>query len=114
MALTQTQFDSMLCNAKNCYSLLAYNAVKNRTFGEEEEYCEKVPQMKKLYSLIYVMESEYNARFADCEPCSCNSQPYSGDPDTLSCPETCLDDDGICALNEKVKILCDAVKGNCN
>lgn len=114
MAVTSTYMEGVLCKAKGCYSSLSYKAVKNRSYGEDEEFEDKIPLMKKLYSLIFVLENEYNSRFGDCIPCSCGGAPYKGSEDDLSCAENCLTDDQICLLNEKVNLLCDRVNSSCN
>jgi len=114
MAITQTYLDNILCRAKDCYSELSYRATKNRKFGEDDDFYNKMPYMKKLYSLIYVLKNEYCARFCDCTPCSCNGEEYSGDPNDLSCKEACLTDDQVCFLYEKIKLICDSVSSSCN
>jgi len=114
MAITQEYLDSVLCRAKDCYSSLSYRAMKDRNYGDEDAYCEKFPSMKKLYSLIHVLEREYSTRFCDCTPCSCDNKPYGGSADDLSCPEPCLTDDQVCFLYEKVKLLCDSTSSSCN
>ena len=112
MALTQEDFDSIICKAKRCYSALAQRTAKNRNYGETDKVDFNTPIMKKYYSLLFVLQNEYNTSFCDCTPCSCNGEPYS-EPDDLSCKTRCLTDDEICLLSEKINILCSVTAKAC-
>lgn len=112
MAFTEANFDSLLCKLKKCTADLGYSAVKNRTYGDETLFCEKVPLMKALSTIQYVLNWEYNARYGTCSTCLCDGTSFT-DTDVLACPEACLDDDGICSLAELIDQLCARVKAVC-
>jgi len=112
MAFTQANFESLLCKLKNCTADLGISAVKNKTYGDDMLFCEKVPLMKKLYIIQYVLNWEYNTRYSECKTCLCDGSEYT-DQDVLSCPQECLDEEGICLLAEYIDLLCSRVKGVC-
>jgi len=112
MAFTQENFDNLLCKIKGCMADLGDSGVKNKTYGDEDLFCHKVLTMKRLSVIKYVLDWEYNARYGDCQVCDCGGKPIT-DTDILSCPQECLDDDGICKLAEYVNILCERVREIC-
>lgn len=112
MAFTQENFDNLLCKLKRCMADLGDSAVKNKTFGDESLFCEKIPIMKSLSVIQYVLNWEYNARYGTCSTCLCGGKSFT-DTDVLACPEACLDDSEICDLSSIIDQLCARVKGTC-